>query len=230
MPTDPIAEIRAAVAAAKAQEAQAATITGLLRDSMEGLHTAIALPDTDAISALQVFVVRYIDHVADFLEAILTLTEEAGISEQSAAFIVAAEALFLETPQRHPEMTGLHALLDGAYLAHRLLEEVNDRFIGRCGIPLAPLDTTRSNVIIHHLIGEPHANELDQLVDDCAEKLMHRDGVFQASAFQAYVNEHKSRGWTEELERWPCLASDLSINLQLGLAQGHSDPEPDKLH
>jgi len=51
---------------------------------------------------------------------------------------------------------GLDGLLDEAYLAHRLVEEVNDLYIKHFGQPLIPADTTVANVIAcdHHQQGK----------------------------------------------------------------------------
>ncbi|MGN5945731.1 hypothetical protein ACNQRS_32315, partial [Pseudomonas aeruginosa] len=59
---------------------------------------------------------------------------------------------------------GIDAMLDEAYLAHRLVEEVNDRFIAHFGQALIPLDTTVATQVAHQLIGEPFANPLHQAV------------------------------------------------------------------
>ena len=95
-----------------------------------------------------------------------------------------------------------------------MLEEVNDRFISYCGIPLAPLDTTRANVIAHELIGEPFANELDQAVLFSAELLL-SEHAFEEASFKHYAAQHRHRRWSEERRRWPCFEADLGIGLRL---------------
>ncbi len=60
----------------------------------------------------------------------------------------------------------LAELLDEAYLAHRLVEELNDRYIACFAEPLLTLDTTRANLLAHQLIGESFANQLDALLDE----------------------------------------------------------------
>lgn len=162
------------------------------------------------------FVIHYVEHVPDFIEAVSNITNDAGIYEYSDQFIDIARNYFLNPPSSVSEHkdSGLIGLMEEAYLAHRFMEEVNDRFIGQLGIPLAPMDMTRSNIIIHHLIGEPFANELDDAVHFSVESLMAKGKAFESEAFLAYVSEHKNQGWSKELERWPCLARDLSITLR----------------
>lgn len=209
-----INEIRQTIELAKSQEAKTGHLAQLLQEGMDQLHNAIELPEHNAVGSLVDFVVRYIEHVPDFLEAVSRLTHEAGIFDHTEAFVDIARDYFLKPPEIVDDHSGLDALMDEAYLAHRLMEEINDRFIGRCGIPLAPMDMTRANLIVHHLIGEPFANELDKAVQYSVELLMNQEQVFEKPTFQHYVTEHKARGWSEELQRWPCLASDLEINLK----------------
>ncbi|TQV70708.1 hypothetical protein FKG94_20470 [Exilibacterium tricleocarpae] len=210
---DQLTTIRNAIALARQQEKTSGRLAKSLRHAVASMHNAIELPKQDAVEALVQFVESYIEHVPVFIEAITDLTREAGIYAYAQTLLDIAADFFIQPPNLIAEHTELGAMLDEAYLAHRLMEEVNDRFIGRCGIPLAPMDMTRSNIIVHYLIGEPFANELDHVVQYSVEVLMNKEKVFEDKAFRAYVDIHQSRGWSEELARWPCLAKDLSINL-----------------
>ncbi len=205
--------IRETIAQAKAQEQNTGQLTAILKAALPSLHNAIELPQKNGLSALFNFVVLYIERVPDNLEAITILTKNAGIYDYSGVFFNIAQDYFLNPPKMIAEYNGLIALMGEAYLAHRLMEEVNDRIIGRCGIPLAPMDMTRANLIIHSLIGEPFANELDLAVQFSTEMLMDKEHVLDGHAFQVYVKKHKVNGWSKELQRWPCLATDLSIML-----------------
>ena len=207
--------IRAMIARARARDPWSTQLTELLDRRTTHLHTAIKLPPEQASPVLARFVLRYIAHVPDFIEAIADLTREAGIDSEVKPLLNIACGYFVSPPNILAGRSRLATLLDEAYLAHRLLEEVNDRFIAQCGIPLAPMDMTRANIIVHELIGEPFANELDQAVLFSAELLLdqHR---FEGKNFRRYVALHKQRGWSEELNRWPCLAENLDIDVRFG--------------
>lgn len=183
-----------------------------LESRVPQLHSAIRLPKQDALPALLNFVLHYVGQVADFVEAITDITHEAGIYQDIKPLLRIACDYFVNPPAivRYPGYVG--ALLEEAYLAHRLLEEINDRFIVQCGVPLAPIDMTRANVIAHELIGEPYANELDQAVLFSAELLLDKYR-FVGKHFQRYVAYHQRFGWDRELDRWPCLTEHLDINL-----------------
>lgn len=208
-----IAAIETLIARAREQDLNSGAFACAMQKRIDHLHGAIKLPPEAAVNALQGFVLRYIEHVPAFVNAIAQITREAGIEDRVAPLLNIACDYFLAPPDLINGHSRMEALLDEAYLAHRLLEEVNDRFIGYCGIPLAPMDTTKANVIAHELIGEPFANELDQAVIFSAELLL-SEYSFQSENFQRYITLHRDRGWSEELRRWPCLASDLAIGLR----------------
>jgi hypothetical protein len=218
--------IRQAIRQANEQEKATHTLRKFVQTQVPLLHESIQLPKKNAADALMDFVVRYISHVPNFLDAIEGLTKEAGIHNYASTFLHIAEDFFIKPPDVIGTHSGLESLLDKAYLAHRLIEEVNDRVIARYGIPLAPMDMTRANLIVHQLIGEPYANELDFAVFYSTEVNLPDEFKVDDAAFRRYIDVHKSNGWGAELGRWPCLAEDLSINLNFAL----SDKTPPIVH
>lgn|SRR5690606_4473626 len=218
----PVSQIRDFITHAREHDQECTRLLNLLEKRARHLHGAIKLPDDQAGHLLRDFVVRYIEQVPNFIEAITTIAQEAGIYDGVSPLLNIACDYFLSPPDIVSSSSHLETLLDEAYLAHRLLEEVNDRFIGYCGIPLAPMDMTRANIIAHELIGEPFANELDQAVLFSAELLLNEYG-FSGENFQRFIDAHRARGWSEELERWPCLTDDLAIAVEFG-------EKPERLH
>jgi hypothetical protein len=209
---DKLIQIRHLIHSAKQIEGVSAHLSRVLSMRANQLHEAIKLPTQEAEQLLADFAVRYIAQVPEFIEAISEITKEAGIYDGIVPLLNIASDYFLSPPEIIGKHAQLEALLYEAYLAHRLLEEVNDRFIGYCGIPLAPMDMTRANVITHEIIGEPFANELDQAVLFSAELLLNQYS-FAGESFKHYIALHKSRGWSRELKRWPCLTENLAIVL-----------------
>lgn len=207
-----VARIRGMVEYVRVNEESSRSFRKSLEPRIPSLHKAIRLPETGAVPALTNFVVHYVEQVADFVEAITDITHEAGIYQEVKPLLRIACDYFINPPGivRNPGYIG--ALLEEAYLAHRLLEEINDRFISQCGIPLAPIDMTRANIIAHELIGEPFANELDQAVLFSAELLLDKHR-FAGKPIQQYVQQHKRNGWDKELSRWPCLTDSLDIDV-----------------
>ena len=208
-------QIRESIALAEQQEAKTHDLQNYLQASLSRLHKAIDLPNENPDQALLSFVVQYIEHVPDMLETLTTLLKEANIYETCKVFIHIAEDFFLKPPEIIQEHSGLHALIDEAYLAHRLMEEVNDRLIMLSGVPLTPMDMTLSNIIVHDLLGEEYANQLDLAVHYAIEALFDHDQLHK-STLDTLVNAQNTQHWEEVLKRWPSvLGNDSDILLKL---------------
>jgi hypothetical protein len=210
-----IAAIRATIELAKRHEMSTGHLRIMLTQQLPKLHTAIQLPQPEPLAALLEFVTSYIDHAPNCLEAAAAITEEARIDNQTWPLLQLAEDYFLKPSELTDTRIGLDELLDEAYLAHRLLEEINDRYRIEAGIPLVPVDMTIANLIGHHLIGEPFANELDEAVHFSIDQLLHRHPLKRGDTFQDYVLAHQDDRWEKERERWPCLTQELAMDLQL---------------
>ncbi|MYM63737.1 hypothetical protein [Pseudomaricurvus sp. HS19] len=208
--------IRATIANARHQEAHSGHLQALLGQRLPHLHTAIRLPETEANAALLQFVLRYIEHIPDFIEAISLLTERARVFAYAEHFLTIASDYFLSPPEVIDGHHGLQALLDEAYLAHRLMEEINDRFIAHAGAPLLPMDMTRANLIVHHLLGDRFANKLDQVVQFSVDTALQKERLFQSDAFHAFLQQCQSAEWAMQLSEWPCLTEQLDIGLDFG--------------
>lgn len=222
MTLDQISQIRKLVQQAREQDVSGAHLTALLASRIARLHSAIKLP-SKSVFLLTDFVTRYVEQVPNFIEVIANTAEKAGIYDGVAPLLSIACDYFLSPPDIVNGERQLGSLLGEAYLAHRLLEEVNDKFIGCCGVPLAPMDMTRANIIAHELIGEPFANELDQAVLFSAELLLN-EYRFTGTNLQHYINAHRNHDGSTALQPWPCLTHDVAIAIEFGA--GHAP----KLH
>jgi hypothetical protein len=196
---------------AKQHEQKTRHLENMLKHQFDQVHMAIQLPPADAINSLLEFIIAYIEHVPDFLGAAREVSRDAGIEAYTNPCLKLAEDYFLKPLEIVCDHVGLDELMDEAYLAHRLLEEVNDRFMARTGTPLIPMDTTLSNLIIHNLIGEPFSNELDEAVHYSIDQVAAKESVYDRPAFKQYLSALNP----DEPGNWPCLMDKLSIKLQL---------------
>lgn len=207
--------IRDTIALAKLHEQQQGHLAKLLgQHILDDIHFTIQLPEQNSTTSLVNFVITYIEHVPNFIDAARTIAKDAHIQDYAEPVLKIAEKYFLKPPEIVAGHIGLDELMDEAYLAHRLIEEINDRFMLRTSIPLVPMDMTTSNLIIHSLIGEPFANELDEAVQYSAEQAMFKEHIYDSPEFKAYIAEHKDNHWGQEQQHWPCLTDTLAINLQ----------------
>lgn len=212
MTEDRLSQIRTAIAAARRQERQTHQLEIYLTSLAPRLHKAINLPQENSAAALLQFVERYIEHAPDFLAVLATAMERNGVLACGTVFLEIATDFFLQPPEVVHHDGGLRALIDEAYLAHRLIEEINDRLLILCGVPLAPMDMTMANIIVHQLLGEEFANQLDLAVHYAVEALFQPDQLRGDSRLARFVVQHSNSGGSYAAD-WPCMADDAEIHL-----------------
>lgn len=216
-------KIRQLIRQAKQNPAALGRLRKAMLSGIPRLHRAIQLPDQDRETVLTDFVLRYLDHVPNCLDALRGLTVSTGIRDYAARFLDTAADFFLSPVDSEHAPRGLLPLMKRAYLAHRVLEELNDSVLNLCGIPLAPMDMTRANLLMHQLIGEPQANDLDRLVQETVSRRLDDDQM-DHSAIQSFIQQHKSSYWHRALLQWPCLTDNLPIAIAFGNRETYYTP------
>jgi len=208
------AALREQISLAHQHEASTGQLAQQLEKQLPHLHSAITLAEGDRNLVMTRFVTAYVDLVPDLLDAANDVAREAGIESQVKPVLKIAEQFFLQPPAILAGHIGLDGLLDEAYLAHRLVEEVNDLYITHFGQPLIPADTTVANLIAHQLIGETFANQLDEAVHHAVDEMLSEDS-FALESVEAYREQLKSLATEAAWKRWPCLSRKLGIELEL---------------
>ena len=186
-------------------------LTTYLNDRVKRLHRAISLREDDSTLALASFVERYVELAPEFITAFENFLAFTDINGEIAQQISTAKE-FLESPASlvSPQ-EGLEANMYQAYLTHRLLEELNDLLFSHYNCSVIPVDMTRSNLIIHHLIGEPFANQIDNAIQLLSNKLAKsiQGDTTLSGKLQAYTNQLG----TDPIDRHPCLTDSSQISL-----------------
>jgi hypothetical protein len=211
--------IREAIAVALAHEARTGELDYLLTQRVRRLHPAITVPGERPVEALLDFVERYAHHVADYLDAMQAISRTLGTEDMADAVAYASSDFFCNPPALLSGHQGLNAVMNEAYLAHRLVEEINDYSMHHRGSLLLPMDMTRSNLIIHHLIGEPFANQLDEAVEFLAGE-MTAEGEFDQRRRDEPGGSMSQ--WRDQLRSWPCLVDNLADELLLYAGWGRT--------
>jgi hypothetical protein len=171
--------IRETISAALRRENESHQLRSMLEQRLPQLQQKLLLPEQEPVAALMTFITGYIESVPRCLRLVTALSKRMGFFDYAAPFLHMAEDYFLQPPDPLPQDGGLEALLDEAFLAHRLLEEVNDHHIKHLQRPLLPLDMTEANIIVHHLLGDDLATRLEQLVQFAAAQLLDREHVWE---------------------------------------------------
>ena len=188
-----------------------------ISENMDSLHGAIAISSRSPNAALMEFVSDYIDCAPEYIEALQCLAEEADIDEYAQPFLNLCCTYFMEPPTILETSQSLYKVLCCAYLAHRLMEEVNDQIMSLSGTALAPMDMSMANIICHSLIGDEFANQLDHLVLLSVETASVDKTALQNPAVRHFLIERKRAGWQTLTEHWPCFNKNLSTDLQVDI-------------
>ena len=101
--------------------------------------------------------------------------------------------------------------MDQAYLAHRLLEELNDVLNANYNCPVIPVDMTRSNFFMHHIIGERFANQIGGDIHLLNDKLLL--AIKNDELVQQKLEAYASKLSNDPLARFPCLTDSSNIRL-----------------
>lgn len=192
--------IRETIRAALQRESETNQLRSRLQEQLPNLQHKLVLPDLEPVAALMHFITGYVESVPSCLSLVTAVSKRLGFFDYAAPFLHLAEDYFLQPPDDLPQDGGLEALLDEAFLAHRLLEEVNDHHVRHTQRPLLPVDMTEANIIVHHLLGDDFAARLEQLVQYTAGQLLHREHVWdQVRALPGNVEMQTSLVSSENL-------------------------------
>jgi len=174
-----LATIREIIASALEQEARNGELAQALQARIPELRRQLVLPEQNAVAALMSFITSYIRSVPAGLRLVAAVSKRQGFYEYAAPFLQLAQDYFLQPSVAVPSASPLESLLDDAFLAHRLLEEVNDHHVRQLQRALLPVDMTEANIIVHHLLGDDFAIRLEELVQFTAGQLLDKEHVWQ---------------------------------------------------
>lgn len=206
-----IAELRERVRIAREDDASDRALREWLELKVPRLHRSIRTRE-DAATTLFNFVQAYVERVPDMLEAAQSVANHAKMRPQLIPVLKVAEEFFLQPGEMSETHRGLLVLLDEAYLAHRLVEEVNDHYVAHGGESLIPMNNTRANLIVHDLLGEEYAGRLDNAVYRAVTGLLPEE-VFNSPAFLAYKEGVGEQDRHDLWRRWPNMAEELGVGL-----------------
>jgi hypothetical protein len=202
-----------------AQEQETGQLHQILQQRIETVESIVQLPELEALERLYEFVIRYIEQVPQMLEDLHQGAVEAGLLNYVSPILEVVEGFFMAPPEELNEVSGLAALMDEAFLAHRLFEEVNDTYIMRVGQPMIPFDMTMSNVIVHTLIGEPFANDLEQVVAVAAKGIFGEEKAYEENdKFLAFMDKKENDNLVKIAQSWPCMSTLMGLDSHLQFA------------
>lgn len=170
--------IRETIHAALRNEDETHQLRSRIEQQLPLLQEKLVLPEQDPVSTLMGFSIGYVKSVPSCLRLVTAVSKRMGFFSYAAPFLHLAEDYFLQPPDELPQDGGLEALLDEAFLALRLLEEISDHHMRQLQRPLLPLDMTEANAIVHHLLGDEFATRMEHLVQFTAARFLHREHMW----------------------------------------------------
>ncbi len=212
MPFHLISEL---ITQAKAQEQETNQLARQLEKMTNGLHSTIRISsEKKSAVSLTTFVLKYIEHAPKYLTVMVKASIEARMQAWILPVIKLTEDFFLHPPSVVGQEKSLTRLMESAYLAHRLIEEINDRYFLEAGQVLIPVDMTTANLIIHQLIGEPFSNQLDALCVELANDLMtsRRKKIAQQTVS---ITPEKQRLWIQAWQHWSDVLDEKNVSIKL---------------
>ena len=172
-----------------------ATLEQHIDKAILSLSTMINIPEEHAPTHLNRFITDYYQYMQ---------REFRSWSEQDES---APRMPILQLHLERSQTTGSHPQIDQlgeAYVAMRILEEVNDHYIGKNQQPLTRYDVSIANVIAGTLLGEQGTDQAEQIVNRLLDEWNHKRE--ETSAARA-----PGEGTARIYYHWPCLASQFGF-------------------
>lgn len=201
---------------AKEDEEKTGHFATLLRGKVSQLHVVIGLNGADPLSCLYNFAVEYIEMAPRLIECVEACAKQADEMELFAPFIDNAINYFTQPSVVFSKYIGLDGLLIKAYLCHRLMEEMYENNKSIRNSELVDVETTQANLLAHHLIGEPFANELDQAILITVCQLAGTPSYYELD-LNPFVLQAKHNAWEWMRAYWQNLLERNHIQFHFSL-------------
>lgn len=194
------------IRSALAVEEQEHTMENALQAHHEQISRLVELEEENTGQQLLDFVSLYIRSVPSLLDDLQKVAAEKKLQHTVQPLVDITLEFFKLSAHDLGKRSGLAALMVKAYLAHRLLEEVNDACLFHTGTAIIPMDMNFTNTIIHTLIGEPFANDMDQLVNVAIKKLFE-----QEKSNPPFIKELARTNLVRICQQWPSLSGQVGL-------------------
>jgi AcrR family transcriptional regulator len=189
-----IQQLKDVIATELARQQASSVYQQWLDERATNLHELVALPAGRERATLVEFLDAYIEFLPACFEYFTRVSEAANIGDYADVFLGIAMGYLMTQPENGPRDMLVHE----AFMAHRIFEELNDRCGRLLGEPVIAQDNAMANIVVHGLIGDAFANELDVAVHFALET--HRDKEVEMIDKLTSRPEHH---WLAATENWP---------------------------
>lgn len=198
------------IAQASEQDAKTGQFRQQLADALEGLHSLVTVDGSDPVGALHDFCREYIQMAPELIECVRVCAHNAEVDDLFAPFIRTATGYFTSPSILLARFDGLEALLIKAYQCHRLMEEMYENNRSFRNSNLMEPEATQANLLVHHIIGEPFANEVDQSILITVKQIAGSPDYYNLN-LSPFVEQAGDEAWQWMREYWQTLLSRNGI-------------------
>jgi len=200
---------------ARRQEARSGAFLRQMKEKAARLPGSVVVDGYQPATSLFQFAVEYIEMAPRLVECVDACAREAGITELFQPFIDAATRYFTQPSVLLVRYDGLDGLLIRAYLCHRLMEEMHDNNRSTRASELIDLEATRANLLVHELIGEPFANELDDAITVTVLQIAGTPDYYDLD-LEPFIDQVNNQAWDWMRQYWENLLERNHIRFALG--------------
>ncbi|PFG10525.1 hypothetical protein ATI45_2976 [Marinobacter sp. LV10MA510-1] len=200
---------------ARCREARSGAFLRHLQLRAQALPMCISFNSRAPASCLFQFSVEYIETAPRLIHAVDTCARDAGHEGLFTPFLDAAIRFFTNPSVLLSRYIGLDGLLISAYLCHRLMEDMYDNNHSFRRSQLVDLEATRANLLVHELIGEPFANELDDAVAITVRQIAGSPDYYDLN-LDPFVAQANNAAWDSMRQYWENLLVRNHIRFTLG--------------
>ena len=200
---------------ARRQEARSGAFLRQMKEKAARLPGSVVVDGYQPATSLFQFAVEYIEMAPRLVECVDACAREAGITELFQPFIDAATRYFTQPSVQLVRYDGLDGLLIRAYLCHRLMEEMHDNNRSTRASELIDLEATRANLLVHELIGEPFANELDDAITVTVLQIAGTPDYYDLD-LEPFIDQVNNQAWDWMRQYWENLLERNHIRFALG--------------
>lgn len=199
-----IESILALIEQARRQEASRGRFRQQMTQKLKEFHLAIRIDAPDRVDCLVHFVEDYIEMAPRLIQCIETTARKIQREQLFAPLLEEVLEGFERPAHSLARFDGLDGLLIKAYLCHRLIEELYENNRSIRNFDLMNTQVLEANLLTHHLIGEPFANELDSSTLLTARTLTSSQSYYELNLTSFALAFREAKGaWIQD--RWGSL-------------------------
>ena len=178
-----------------------------LTAKLDSVHHVISLYGSQPADDLFNFVAEYIDLAPKIIECVSDCAEKSKKRLLFQPFVELAISYFVHPSVLVLQHTGLDGLLVRSYQCHRLIEELYENNKSLRNSSVCNMQATQANLLTHHLIGEPFANEIDNAAHASFRQLVSMPDYYNLNlaVYLAKTNEDRwlvlNKAWANLLEK-----------------------------